>query len=124
MIKVVDVNFQYKSQTNISSDQLNIDISKEWNKFYFETTFGWGGNMKEVSGVEQNTNNLIGDMLIGYKINPYLHVIVFNRSNVNDYTKQNLPYTQGVGLKFTHSFDSWKNLFRKQSDNNQFNNKK
>ena len=80
--------------------------------------------MKEVSGVEKNTNNLIGDMLIGYKINPYLHVIVFNRSNVNDYTKQNLPYTQGVGLKFTHSFDSWKNLFRKQSDNNQFNNKK
>ena len=124
MIKVVDVNFQYKSQTNLSSDQLNIDISKEWNKFYFETTFGWGGNLKEVSGVEKNTNNLIGDMLIGYKINPYLHVIVFNRSNVNDYTKQNLPYTQGVGLKFTHSFDSWKNLFRKQSDNNQFNNKK
>ncbi len=120
MIKVVDVNFQYKSQTDLSSDQLNIDISKEWNKFYFETTFGWGG----YSSTSENTNNLIGDMLVGYKINPYLHVIVFNRSNVNDYTKQNLPYTQGIGLKFTHSFDSWKNLFRNNSTNTKFNNKK
>ena len=121
MIKVVDVNFQYKSQTDISSDQLNIDISKEWNKFYFETTFGWGG----FSSTSENTNNLIGDMLVGYKINPYLHIIVFNRSNVNDYTKQNLPYTQGIGLKFTHSFDSWRNLFRTNSTNNdKYNNKK
>ena len=120
MIKVVDVNFQYKSQTDLSSDQLNIDISKEWNKFYFETTFGWGG----YSSTSENTNNLIGDMLVGYKINPYLHVIVFNRSNVNDYTKQNLPYTQGIGLKFTHSFDSWKNLFRNNSTKTKFNNKK
>ncbi len=117
MIKVVDVNFEYKSQTELTSDQLNIDISKEWNKFYFETTFGWGGNNFN----QQENTTLIGDMLVGYKITPYLHVIVFNRSNVNDYTKQNLPYTQGVGLKYTHSFDTWKNFFRnrsKQADKN------
>ena len=118
MIKVVDVNFEYKSQTELTSDQLNIDISKEWNKFYFETTFGWGGNN---NFNRQENTTLIGDMLVGYKITPYLHVIVFNRSNVNDYTKQNLPYTQGVGLKYTHSFDTWKNFFRsrnKQTDKN------
>jgi hypothetical protein len=113
MIKFVDVNLQYRSQTELSSDQLNIDISKEWNKFYFETNFGWGGNARSV-GLIETDNTLVGDMLLGYKINPYLHVIVFNRSNVNDYTKQNLPYTQGVGLKYTHSFDTWKNFFGKK----------
>ena len=113
MIKVVDVNLEYKSQNELTSEQLNIDISKEWEKFYFETTFGWGGNTR---GYESR-NNIIGDMLLGYKITPYLHVVVFNRSNVNDYTKQNLPYTQGVGLKYTHSFDSWRNFFGKKDNN-------
>ena len=112
MIKVVDVNLEYKSQNELTSEQLNIDISKEWEKFYFETTFGWGGNTR---GYESR-NNIIGDMLLGYKITPYLHVVVFNRSNVNDYTKQNLPYTQGVGLKYTHSFDSWRNFFGKKDN--------
>ena len=63
-----------------------------------------------MSGVGGN-NNMTGDMLVGYKINPRLHLFVFNRSNTNDYTRSDLPYKQGVGLKYTRDFDRIVELF-------------
>ena len=62
----------------------------------------------------QGTNNMTGDMLVGYKINPRLHLFVFNRSNTNDYTRSDLPYKQGLGVKYTRDFDRLGDLFRKK----------
>ena len=44
-------------------------------------------------------------------MNNRLHFFVFNRSNTNDYTRHELPYKQGLGLKYTRDFDKWKDLF-------------
>ncbi|MBR3529668.1 MAG: translocation/assembly module TamB domain-containing protein [Bacteroidales bacterium] len=111
MVQFVDVNFEYKAGNALTTDQVAVDISKEWNKFYFETTLGFGGEAREMSQVSNN-NNMTGDMLVGYKINPRLHLFVFNRSNTNDYTRSDLPYKQGVGLKYTRDFDNFGELFR------------
>ena len=111
MVQVVDVNFDYQSGNGLTTDQYAVDISKEWNKFYFETSFGFGGESREVSTSGQGTNNMTGDMLVGYKINPRLHLFVFNRSNTNDYTRSDLPYKQGLGLKYTRDFDRIRELF-------------
>lgn len=108
MVQFVNVNFDYKAATELTNQQFDVDISKEWNKFYFESTFGYGNDANALS---TNTNNITGDVLLGYKINPRLHLFVFNRSNTNDYTRSDLPYKQGVGLKYTRDFDSWKELF-------------
>lgn len=110
MVQVVDVNFEYKAGNALTTDQYAVDISKEWNKFYFETTLGFGGEAREMSDVNGN-NNMTGDMLVGYKINPRLHLFVFNRSNTNDYTRSDLPYKQGVGVKYTRDFDNFRDLF-------------
>ncbi|MBQ3950631.1 MAG: translocation/assembly module TamB domain-containing protein, partial [Bacteroidales bacterium] len=104
MVDFVDINFAYQAGNALTTEQYAVDISKEWNKFYFESTFGFGGEAREMSGVGGN-NNMTGDMLVGYKINPRLHLFVFNRSNTNDYTRSDLPYKQGVGLKYTRDFD-------------------
>ncbi len=113
MVQFVDVNFAYKAGNALTTDQYAVDISKEWNKFYFETTLGFGGEAREMESVSGN-NNMTGDMLVGYKINPRLHLFVFNRSNTNDYTRSDLPYKQGVGVKYTRDFDRFSELFRRK----------
>lgn len=114
MVEFVDVNINYKSGDELVTNQLDIDISKEWNRFYFETTFGIGGDAKTLNQLDNGSSNastIIGDVLLGYKISPNFHLIAFNRSNANDYTKQDMPYTQGVGIKYSKDFDTWKSLF-------------
>ncbi len=114
MVDFVDVNFDYKAGNVLTTEQVGIDISKEWNKFYFETTLGFGGEAREMQQVN-NANNMTGDVLVGYKINPRLHLYVFNRSNTNDYTRSDMPYKQGAGLKYTRDFDRWGDLFRRSN---------
>ena len=112
MVEFVDVNINYKSGDELVTNQLDIDISKEWNRFYFETTFGFGGDARTLNQLDDGSaNTIIGDVLVGYKISPNFHLVAFNRSNANDYTKQDMPYTQGVGVKYSRDFDTWKSLF-------------
>lgn len=113
MIDFVDVNIDYKTATNLVNEQVEVDIAKQWDKVYFEGAFGYGGMNRNMTDVNIG-NNLIGDMLLGYKFSPTFHLYVFNRSNTNDYTRSDLPYKQGVGLRFTKDFDRFGDLFRSQ----------
>ncbi|MBR4803935.1 MAG: translocation/assembly module TamB domain-containing protein, partial [Bacteroidales bacterium] len=115
MVEFVDVNINYKSGDALVTNQLDIDISKEWNRFYFETTFGFGGDARTLNQLDNGrANTIIGDVLLGYKISPNFHLVAFNRSNANDYTKQDMPYTQGVGIKYSKDFDTWESLFSRK----------
>ena len=114
MVQFVDINFNYQAGNALTTEQYAVDISKEWNKFYFETTLGFGGDAREMNEAGGN-NNMTGDMLVGYKINPRFHLFVFNRSNTNDYTRSDLPYKQGVGVKYTRDFDTLGELFRRKN---------
>ncbi len=112
MVEFVDVNINYKTGDELITNQLDIDISKEWKRFYFETTLGIGGDARTLNQLDDGSaSTIIGDVLVGYKISPNFHLVAFNRSNANDYTKQDMPYTQGVGIKYSHDFDTWKSLF-------------
>ncbi len=112
MVEFVDINFDYQAGNALTTEQYALDISKEWNKFYFETTLGFGGEAREMSNAFGG-NNMTGDMIVGYKINPRFHLFVFNRSNTNDYTRSDLPYKQGVGVKYTRDFDTFGELLRR-----------
>lgn len=114
-VEFVDVGFDYKSATELTGQQIDLDISKQWNKFYFESTFGFGSDARAIDGNSNNNNTITGDVLLGYKVNPRLHFFVFNRSNTNDYTRSDLPFKQGVGMKYVRDFDSWKDLFKKKN---------
>lgn len=111
MIKVVNVNFGYKAATEVTNQQFDVDISKEWEQFYFETTIGYGGTTRNVAN---NDNYLVGDVLLGYKLSPTLHLFGFNRTNTNDFTRIELPYKQGIGMKYTRDFNKWRELFKKE----------
>ena len=107
----------YTAATDLTTEQFDIDISKSWDRLYFETSLGYGGESRTLSSDAdaRAASNLVGDVLVGYRINPRLHFFVFNRSNTNDYTRMELPYKQGMGMKFTRDFNRWGDLFRKAS---------
>ena len=110
MVEFVDINFDYKSANEFTTEQYEVDISKEWGRAYMEMALGYGGAVRDVKEM-QGSNTLTGDILLGYKLSPRLHLIAFNRSNTNNYTKYDQPYKQGVGLKYTRDFDQWRELF-------------
>ncbi|MDY5968452.1 MAG: translocation/assembly module TamB domain-containing protein, partial [Bacteroidales bacterium] len=113
MVEFADINFDVTSGTELTTDQVLMNVNKSWDKVYFESTFGFGGVARNVQSLNTG-NNLIGDMLLGYKINPHFHMYVFNRSNTNDYTRSDIPFKQGAGVKYSHDFDRWKDLFKKK----------
>ena len=114
MIDFVDIDFDYSAATASRSEQYSVGINKQWNKFYIESTLGYGGYDRELTSTEALANNIVGDVLVGYKFNPRLHLFMFNRSNTNDYTRFEMPYKQGVGIKYTRDFDKWSDLRRRK----------
>jgi hypothetical protein len=114
MVQVVDVDFKYKAATEMTNEQVDLNISKDWGRFYLESTLGYGGDSREL---EDNANgNAVIDALLGYRITPLIHVYAYNRTNNNDYTRLDLPYKQGAGIKLTKDFDHWGDLFIRRKE--------
>ena len=112
MVSVVDIDVDYKAGNELTKDQVDVNISKDWGRWYLESTLGYGGESRELQSSDANT--AVIDALLGYRINPLVHLFAYNRTNTNDYTRMDLPYKQGVGLKLTKDFDRWSDLFRKK----------
>jgi hypothetical protein len=112
MVQFVDVNIDYKSATDQTNQQLDVNISKDWGRWYLESTLGYGGESREINA--SSVNGAIIDALIGYRLSSVLHLYAYNRTNTNDYTRIDLPYKQGIGLKITKDFDNWGDLFKRK----------
>lgn len=108
MVKFVDVDFNYQAATAYTSSQWDVGISKRWNKLYFESTFGYGSNSELDAAM---ANVLVGDVEMGYRFTPFFNFYGFHRTNTSYFTRTELPYKQGVGIKLTKDFDSLYDLF-------------
>ena len=109
MVSVVDINFDYTAASELTRQQFDVDINKDFGKVYFESTLGIG-EANNLTG-DATTNQITGDVLLGYKFRPNVHFFVFNRSNTNDFTRYDMPYKQGLGIKLTKDFDTLGELF-------------
>ena len=108
MVQFVDVDVNYKAATDLTNQQLDVNISKDWGRWYLESTLGYGGESRELESSAKG--GTVIDALLGYRINPLVHIFAYNRTNTNDYTRMDLPYKQGIGLKLTKDFDRWDEL--------------
>ncbi len=113
MVQFVDVNIDYRSATDYTKEQFDVNISKDWGRWYLESTLGYGGESRELESSNLNGTTII-DALVGYRISPLVHLFAYNRTNTNDYTRIDLPYKQGVGVKLTKDFDRWGDLFKRK----------
>ena len=116
MVSFVDVDFNYKAATELTNQQVDMNINKDFGRLYFESTLGYGGDSRMM---ETTDNNAVIDALVGFRVTPMFHIYAYNRTNNNDYTRTDLPYRQGLGLKLTKDFDHFGDLFSRKKKKKQ-----
>lgn len=115
VIKIVNVNMNYSRGTETTAEQFDVNLSRDYGRWAINvnSSFGTGDN---ISTANQETNAIIGDAYVEYKMTDAFRVRVFNRSNANDFTKYNIaPFTQGVGLFYRKQFGSIPEIFQRKS---------
>ena len=118
----LDINFNYKPGSEWNNEEMTVAFKKQLlnDRLTIETNFGV---IIPTNNYANNSNTIVGDVNVDYKITPdgRFSVQVFNRSNYNtmyyqySYYKM-APYTQGIGLSYNKSFDHFKDIFKKQSN--------
>lgn len=113
--KDFDVGFNYRPGDQLSSDEVEVALSKQF--LNNRMTINVNGNY-DVRPTTTNTNQLVGDVEVEYKIKPSGKVRVKAFTRANDHLLyEYAPYTQGVGIFYREEFDTFGDLARKYRDN-------
>ncbi len=112
--KDVDVGLNYRPGSGLSSNQLDLTLNKQLfnNRLTIDGNFGVNSNANKST----NNSNLIGDVVVEYKLSQSgkYRVKGFNRSNDNTQILNNGgPYTQGVGIFYKEDFENLAELLRR-----------
>ena len=113
-----DIGVNYRPGDELSNQELELALSTQ----LFNDRLILDGNLglsdrENVSSEAQNTNNLIGDISVEYKITEdgKIRIKAFNNSNEFSLENTNSAYTQGVGVSYKEEYDTnkefWQNLF-------------
>ncbi|MBC7861762.1 MAG: translocation/assembly module TamB, partial [Bacteroidia bacterium] len=106
----IDIAVNYQPGTSISNEQLELALSKQ----LFNDRLSIDGNVGVNNSATQKTSNMIGDLVMDYKVYPdgKLRVKGFNKSNDNtQITTQGGPFTQGVGIFYREEFNTIDELY-------------
>ncbi len=108
--KDFDIGIKYRPGDAVSKDELGVAMSTQ----LFNDKLSIDGNLG-VNNNNQNTNSLVGDVNVDYKItnDGKMRIKAFNRANDNNATNTYAPYTQGVGVFYREEFDSFKDLYQR-----------
>lgn len=108
--KDFDIGIKYRPGDAVSKDELGLAMSTQ----LFNDKLTIDGNLG-VNNNNQNTNNLVGDVNIDYKLTDdgKVRIKAFNRANDNNLNYTYGPYTQGVGIFYREEFDSFGELYQR-----------
>jgi hypothetical protein len=111
--KGVDIGVNYRTGDALSSEEIELALSTH----LFNDRVTVDGNLgMTTSGSTQNTNNLVGDVIIDVKITPdgRFRIKAFNKAN-NPYglSSTYAAYKQGVGVYYRYEFDKFSEFFRR-----------
>jgi hypothetical protein len=106
-----DIGLNYRPGDDITSDELQASLSTQ----LFNNRILVDGNMG-VANTASSSSNIVGDVIVEYKITPNgkFRVRAFNKSNDINTLTDNAPFTQGVGLTYGQEFDRLGDLFRRR----------
>lgn len=110
----VGVNWQPGSNPN--SQELQVMLSTQLFNDRVSITSDVQGTTGGTQGPYENTNNLLGEVTVEYKLSKdgKVKVKAFNKANDNTIVYLvNAPYTQGVGISYREGFDNFGELWQK-----------
>jgi hypothetical protein len=102
------VNYRQGNELNNSEVQLMMGLQFFDNRLTVEGSMGI--DVDNSAGSASNPSGVVGDLNVEYKITDRISVKAFNRSDEREITKQDVSYTQGVGVVYRRDFDSFKDL--------------
>lgn len=117
-----DIGFNYQPGDEVSSQEMALALSTQLFDDRMTITTNLGVSHQNAG---DNSNSLIGDVDVEYKLNEEgnTRIHAFNKSNEYDITQQESTYTQGVGVFYQESFSTFselmcklKNLFIKKEN--------
>lgn len=119
--KEVDVGVNYRPGTGLSNDELDLTLNKQLfnNRLVIDGNFGVANNTnstRSTTSANNNSNNLIGDVTLEYKLTESgrYRVKGFNRTNDNtQLINTGGPFTQGVGIFYREEFENLSELYRR-----------
>ena len=108
-----DIGFVYRpGYKDLNSNEVELALSTQLlnDKVIINGNF----DVRGPGETTDNTDQLIGDFDIEYKLTENIRFKVFNRFN-NPYTGRQNDYTQGFGVLVKKDFDRFSDLFRKRN---------
>ncbi|WP_258542575.1 translocation/assembly module TamB domain-containing protein [Parvicella tangerina] len=107
-----DIGFNYQPGDEVTSQEVALALSTQLFDDRLTITTNLGVSHQNAG---DNSNSLIGDVDVEYKINEEGNTRIhgFNRSNEYDITQQEATYTQGVGVFYQESFSTFPELICK-----------
>ena len=111
----LDVGINYTPNDNLTNEELEVALSTQLfdDRLVIEGNFGViRGNRSDAD----NANNIVGDVDLTFRLTKRLSLKAYNHTNIKNnyyyYSIENYSdFTQGVGLSFSQSFDSLKEVF-------------
>jgi hypothetical protein len=111
-----DIGVNYRPGDELSNQELELALSTQLfnDRLVLDADLGLS-DRENVSNEAQNTNNLIGDVSLEYKItrDGKLRAKAFNNSNQFSLEQTNSAYTQGLGLSYKEEYDTNKEFWQK-----------
>ena len=111
----LDVGINYTPNDKLTNEELEVALSTQLfdDRLIIEGNFGViRGNRSDAD----NANNIVGDVDLTFRLTKRLSLKAYNHTNIKNnyyyYSIENYSdFTQGVGLSFSQSFDSLKEVF-------------
>ncbi len=103
-----DIGVNYRPGDAITKDELEVALSTQ----LFNDKLSVEGNIGNNTN-SQNTNSLVGDVNVDYKLTDdgKVRIKAFNKANDNSQSNTNGAYTQGVGIFYREEFNTIGQLF-------------
>ena len=104
----MDIGVNYRPGTSgVTGDEVEVALSTQ----LLNDRLSINGSVDITNAEANNTNNIVGDVDIDYKITKSgkVRVRAFNRAN-DEIIRDRSPYTQGVGVFYMEEFNSFGEL--------------
>lgn len=110
----VDIGVKYRSGNALTDEEVEVELSTS----LFNNRVTIDGNVgMYTQGTTQNTNNIVGDVVVDVKITPdgRFRVKAFNKSNQFDISSSYYSaYKQGIGIYYRYEFDKFSEIFNRR----------
>ncbi|MFM8596571.1 MAG: translocation/assembly module TamB domain-containing protein [Flavobacteriales bacterium] len=106
------LNVDYGSDAVAGESKVELGVAKGFldDKLVITGSFGVENKSASADGSKLNSNTMIGDVNIEYKVQDNFRVRAFNQSNTNSVNENQGPFTQGVGVSYYEEFNHFAEL--------------